>query len=433
MTRCGLFGLALAAALTQGAAAQSLDALYEDAEIADLASRYERGWADNYENVFVPAFTEAERAQLEGIRFDMVLRAPGDEPFGFGARGRTITVSAASLRFLEDVAMAYTWLDRKGYSTQSLGDYLLMLRYWNEAEAPPKPWEALCIPPDAFSDDEVAEPARRAFSTAAVFVLLHEYGHVFHRHPGNLAVAPEVSRANEAEADSFAFDQIVRVGDMPVGVPILFFIMTNLMENRADFASDAQYRSSLAARTHPVSPERLQSLARHMSEWASVYDRNAQPGAQTTALAIGLEVSRFAHLLADPGIQALSSRVGRTARPQDLAPRPQGRLLAAPCGKAAGDLDFDGTLHGQITGGATPLDVDVVLDRQGAEVTGSYSFGAGFGRLEGQVDGATLRYRWTLPPDEGMGSITLGSDGGYRGSWGLGGSDTGGGSIQIRR
>jgi hypothetical protein len=220
---------------------------------------------------------------------------------------------------------------------------------------------------------------------------------------------------------------------MPVGVPILFFIMTNLMENRADFASDAQYRSSLAARTHPVSPERLQSLARHMSEWASVYDRNAQPGAQATALAIGLEVSRFAHLLADPGIQALSSRVGRTARPQDLAPRPQGRLLAAPCGKAAGDLDFDGTLHGQITGGATPLDVDVVLDRQGAEVTGSYSFGAGFGRLEGQVDGATLRYRWTLPPDEGMGSITLGSDGGYRGSWGLGGSDTGGGSIQIQR
>jgi hypothetical protein len=433
MTRSGIVGLALAVALTHGAAAQSLDALYDDAEIADLAPLYERGWTDNFENVFVPAFTEDERARLQGIRFEMVPRVPGNEPFGFAARGTTITVSAASLRFLEDVAMAYTWLDRKGHSTQSLGDYLLMLRYWNEAEVPPKPWDALCIPADAFSDDEVAEPARRAFSTAAVFVLLHEYGHAFHRHPGNRAVPPEVSRANEVAADSFAFDLIVRVGDMPVGVPILFFTMTNLMENRADFASDSDYQSSLAARTHPVSPERLQSLARHMSEWASVYDRNAKPGAQATALAIGLEVSRFAQLLADPGIQGLSSRVGRTAKPQDLAPRPRGRFLAAPCGREATDQDFDGTLSGQISDGRTPLDVDVVLNRQGSEVTGSYSFGAGFGRLEGQVDGADMSYRWTLPPDEGMGSITLGADGGYQGSWGFAGSDSGGGLIQLRR
>jgi len=433
MTGFRHFRLLLLLAMTQSAAAQSLDALYDDSEIAGLASRYQSGWIDNYENVFLPAFSEEERAGLEGVQFDMVLRVPGDEPFGFSARGGTITVSAASLRFLEDVAMAYTWLDRKGYSTQSLGDYLLMLRYWNEPSTPPKPWDALCIPDDAFSDEEVAEPARRAFTTAAAFVLLHEYGHAFYRHPGNRAVAPEVSRANEAAADSFAFDQIVRVGDMPVGVPILFFTMTNLMENRADFASEADYRSSLAARTHPVSPERLQSLARHMSEWASVYDSNARPGAPATALAIGIEISRFAHLLADPGVQALSSRVGRTARPEDLAPRPLGRFLAAPCREAPADMDFGGVLHGQITGGTTSFDVDVVLDRRGDAVTGSYSFGSGFGRLEGEVDGATLHYRWTLAPDEGTGTIMLGDDGAYQGSWGFDGSDAGGGVIRLNR
>ena len=33
----------------------------------------------------------------------------------------------------------------------------------------------------------------------------------------------------------------------------------------------------------------------------------------------------------------------------------------------------------------------------------------------------------------GMGRLALGSDGRYRGSWGLGGRETGGGSIQVRR
>jgi hypothetical protein len=170
-----------------------------------------------------------------------------------------------------------------------------------------------------------------------------------------------------------------------------------------------------------------------MSEQASAYDRNARPGARATALAIALEISQFAYLLADPGVQQLSARIGRTVRPADLAPRPRGGLLAAACGDAdAADVEFHGTLHGQITNGATPLEVDVVLERRGSKVDGSYSFGAGFGRLEGEVAGATLTYQWTLPPDSGRGRITL-SNGDYQGTWGIGTADLGGGSIHLRR
>jgi len=64
-------------------------------------------------------------------------------------------------------------------------------------------------------------------------------------------------------------------------------------------------------------------------------------------------------------------------------------------------------------------------------VMGSYSFGAGFARLEGTLQGSTLNYRWRLPPDSGTGRITLGGAD-YRGTWGSGASATNGGTILLR-
>ena len=423
----------LVALLAAGAAAAGpLDDIYDAGDIGDLAARYERGWANNFDNVFRPILTPDEAARLDGVDFRMVERVDDSEPFGFMAGGGSVIASAASLMFLEDVAMAYTWLDAKGYSTQSLADYLLMLRYWPRAGGrPPKPLEALCIPADAFDDPEVADRTGRAFDTAAVFVLLHEYGHVHHGHPGNRAVPPAASRVNEAEADGFAFDLIARAGDMPIGVPILFFAMAHLHENRHDHASEEAYRESLAQRTHPISPERVQSLARHMNAWASTYEANAKPEARLSALALALEISQVGHLLADAGVQWLARTIGATVRPEDLAPRPLGRFLAAPCGSAIPGGAFSGRLVGEITDGTTPLDVDVVLARRGDRVTGSHSFGAGFGRMEGEVVDGVLDYGWSLGPDRGRGRIVL-DGGGYRGSWGTGGAAAGGGEIVLR-
>ena len=124
-----------------------LDEIYDDSDLYDLQARYEEGWRDNYENAFVPVFTDEERSRLAGIDFRMELRVEDYEPFAFMAGGNTVIASAASLRFLEDIAMAYTWLDKKGYATQSVADYLLMLRYWPEdGGRPPKPWDAPLYP-----------------------------------------------------------------------------------------------------------------------------------------------------------------------------------------------------------------------------------------------------------------------------------------------
>jgi hypothetical protein len=414
-----LRAIALAAATVGTAHAGGFDTIYEDRDVTSLRPRYERGWRNNYDNVFSKALTDSERSRLADVRFGMDLRLAGREPFGFQGGGKTVIASAASVRFLEDIALAYTWLDRNGFSTQSVGDCLLMLRYWDDRKGrPPRLLEALCIPGNAWENRDVADRARRIFDTAVVFVLLHEYGHVFHGHPGNRTVRPEVSRANEEAADRFALDLLARVGEVPLGVAVLFFTMAHLSEE--------------VAGTHPVSPDRLMSVARHLSAAAHSFERGLTPGAHVTMLAISLEVSQFALLLGDPDIQRLSARIGRTVRPDDLAPRPKGRHLAAPCGSRASGEPFDGRLTGTVTGGTTPLDVDVVLSRNSESVTGSYSFGAGFARLDGTMHGSTLNFRWTLPPDGGAGRITL-QGGEYRGTWGNGNSMTDGGPIKLRR
>ena len=412
----------------------ALDEIYDEGELAALQPRYERGWRDNYDNALSPVFTDAERSRFANVRFRLERRVPDSEPFGFMAGGDQVIASVASLKFLEDVAHAYTWLDMTGRSTQSLADYLMMLRYWSARRGrPPKPLEALCIPAEKSIDPKIVERATRVFDVATVFVLLHEYGHAFHRHPGNAAVPPAVSRVNEQAADRFALDVFTRLREAPIGVTILFFTMSHLHENRADYGSDEEYRATLAARTHPVSPDRLQAFARNLTAQADTYAKFFQRGAQISAVALALQVSQFALLLGDPDVQRLSAMIGKTARPIDLAPRPKGRHLAAPCNsRPASTLPFDGTLQGTFFAGRTDFDVDIVLEQNGEAVDGAFSYGAGFGRMEGKVAGNTLAYRWTLGRDNGKGLMTL-QGGKYAGTWGFGDSATGGGTFELQK
>jgi hypothetical protein len=307
----------------------------------------------------------------------------------------------------------------------------MMLRNWDEARGrPPKPWDVLCVPSDAWSREPFAEEALRVLDSAAAFMLLHEYGHVLHGHPGNQGVPPEESRTNEEAADAFALDIFARVGDVPLGMVIPFFTMSYLHEIRSQFQTDELYMRTLAARTHPISPQRLLSLAQNLTAQSEVYGRKFA-GGRMAALGVALQVADIATRLADPEVQGLSSRIGQSVEPQHLGPRPNGRHLAAPCNaRPPSGEPFDGTLHGRMTVGPTDFDADTFLVRDGDTVTGSYSFGAGFGRIEGTVSGSTLDYRWSLASDSGAATVTF--DGGtYRGTWGAGASAAGGGIIEM--
>lgn len=419
------------------AAAQAapLDDMYDDQDLASWPAVYERGWRGNYEKVFLPRFTPEEKARLASVQFVMERRIPGREPFGFVYRSDRdqVSASAASLIFLEDIAYAYTWLNEKGYDLQSIGDYLMMLRYWDAARGrPPKPLAALCVPRDP-ADKKIAEFADDAFNLAAIFVLLHEYGHAFYRHPGNAMVPAATSRANEEAADRFALDVIARTGDVPLGVTVLFFTMANLMESRASFADDAAYQRTLAARTHPLSPERLQAFARHLSASSAAYERAFKPGAKASALVLAQMVQTLSLLMADADVQRRSAENGLTVSQDDLAPRRKGVHLAPPCnGVAPTGQSFDGYYRGNVLLGRTAFTVDAMFERHGDAVSGSYSYGAGFGRIRGVVKGDSLTYRWSMGRASGNGVLTQRDDG-FRGTFGSGSAASGEGIIALSK
>jgi hypothetical protein len=407
-------------------------AIYDAAEIETWRPRYQKGWMTNYRGVFLPDFTAEEKARLDGVEFRFEPIVPQNEPFAFYSTGDKVVASAASLKFLDDLSVATAWLDLNGFEQQTVADYMLMLHYWPSREGgkrPPKLLEALCIPADALSNRKVDERANRIFDSVVVFILLHELGHVFWGHPGYVGIPPETARANEEAADRFALDILARVNEAPLGVSVLFLSMANLWENRADFGTDEQYRRAMAARTHPLSSARLQSFASHLAGAG----RGFKGDSRAVALKTSLDISQLALLLGDLDVQRLSASIGHTVIPADLAPRRRGQHLVPSCrAPAPTGLPFDGQFHGTVVLGKTDFDLDAVLRQAGDRVTGSYSFGAGFARIEGVAAASGLTYDWALPPDKGRGSGTL-QDGAYTGTWGMGAADSGGGSVSLRR
>ena len=80
--------------------------------------------------------------------------------------------------------------------------------------------------------------------------------------------------------------------------------------------------------------------------------------------------------------------IGQTVSQDDLAPRQKGVHLAPPCrARAATSQSFDGYHRGQIVLGRTRPQSTRVSSVTATPVSGSYSYGAGFGRLKGEVRG----------------------------------------------
>jgi len=430
--------------------ANPLDELYDDQELASLQPAYERGLVANFAELS-RVFNAREQALLGGLRISMRRRFAGREPWGFHSGGNTLDFSTASVKFVSDMMLAITWLTENGYSLETVSDYLAMLRYWDGAKGrPPKPRDTLCIPANARDDPKTDEFYVSWFNGSLNFILLHETGHVFYRHPANTDVPPAVSRAHEQEADQFGLDLLARVGNVPLSLPHLLFVMSSLQGDTVRPGEETLYQQSLAARTHPVSAARLEALARQLNISAPAFNRAFKPGSQANASMLSVQVQTLANQMASPIMQIRAAAAGQSVTPKDLAPRRPGRFLAFPCGRATSKARaFEGSLHGQLTllpshesaagspAESTPrlknsTEIDVILTRDGDNVTGSFSVGPGFGRLQGTVTGDLLALRWQeavffsriAGGTSGRGLLALDQDQ-YRGTFGPGNSTTG--------
>lgn len=195
-----------------------------------------------------------QRAAASGIAVQFHYRA--DTPLGVFAdpAARVVHVPVASLRFIGDFAIAFAWMQARGCEMEPLATYLWALL--REGRELPPPLEAFAIDRDtALADSRVDRISLQLAKSAYFFIFAHEVGHVMLAHEGGASGAPSVAR--EVEADAFALDRFRALGTFPAGMGLYFFAARWL---------DPAEGADSAARTHPVSPNRLRAIAASLAE-----------------------------------------------------------------------------------------------------------------------------------------------------------------------
>ncbi|MDZ7754076.1 MAG: hypothetical protein U5S82_21155 [Gammaproteobacteria bacterium] len=408
-----LLGLCIATAAAQ--------VRYSDAELSERLPNYRDDLGVNYREVMLPRITPRERAALENARIQFPLRMEGDGLFGYysayGTDGPKIVMPVSSLRFLSDLCVATAWLWANGYSQSTLHDYLGMLKYRRPQDlgliAMPQPLPALGVPDNATDEPAVERVRSQCFSTAVVFVLAHEMGHLILGHRGYEGVTPEQAQANEAAADDFALDLMSRLGDLPFGVLFFFTYAAYIEPHRGDFGGDDAWRTHVAGKTHPLSAGRILALADGIEQRAG---RFAAGTMQARSLAADLRV--VGETLADPDIQQLLRLQGQSVRPYMLASRKGDVWEVSPPPEPLPDGPFSGFFTGWMGSGPEDgIEVSLVLFRQGDRVHGRYSYAGIAGTVRGRVENGVLDYEFVEPGSSGIGRLEMIGEGAISGRW----------------
>ena len=203
--------------------------------------------------------------------------------------------------------------------------------------------------------------------------------------------------------------------------------MAHVHESRTNFASESDHAIQLAARTHPLSAERLRTFADALQESAGGYSSNGLTRLEIVTIAAQLHIVARNFL----DIQRLTALVSQTIRPQDLGPMRPGERLGRFCHEnVAVSGSFSGLFRGSIIVNGVEFDLDVEMARSGDNVRGRSSYGIGVSEFEGVLEGDTLHYRWWQGSNVGRGTLKRKASG-YEGTWGNGDSATDGGTSRL--
>jgi hypothetical protein len=326
--------LAVLACAPSGTFAVDLTSAYTDKELLFWQPRYEVTTVQLYRALLgqmigqPAALTDVQRQQLGSVklRFPLPSEQVGSEasfrgdPLMFYSRldPPEVTLPALSLKFFSDVCLAYEWLDQNGYEMASPTIYMKIVKYnspvrFREGRYPPL-LGAVGIPDDARKNGDIEQRYFVAFNHLRTFLLLHELGHIYHRHSNST----KGRQAQEEEADMFAFEALLRLQTPPVGAALYFTAAANLQLNRADFRSEARWKEYLRNLSHPANELRLQHASDYIRRNARGFAGGKAATAETEAAVqqITDSLAKLAKLTADPEFEMVAPK----SRLVDLSP-----------------------------------------------------------------------------------------------------------------
>jgi hypothetical protein len=419
---------------------QNVSRLYTREELAESAARYREQVTTEYRETILPKLTAAEKAALANVKIEFPTVGPTGDPFEFysDATTSTIYLPALSLRFYADLCFAQAWLGEHGYDGTTVRDYVGLL--FREASAspraePPPIFKTLGIPANVRDEQRTADRATRNFANVVVFLLGHELGHVRAKHRADLS-DPVKQREQEITADAFAIELFRRLPQIPVGLDYWFDCERIRHIAPKEIPTNAEWQKYLATLSHPVTTERLNALADAIEKAPADFARGQDnPALWTVRTQFLAYYFRSIALLADNA----GARVAEYSRIRDLrraALKPRKAVFALP-GVLTGERDanFQGLFGARKTSADGKVAAcDLLLFRNGDDITGGYTVGEIVGSIEGRVGDGGLHFTWTEGQASGRGRLETAENGDtLRGTWGQGQKEEGGGTWSATR
>jgi len=307
--------------------------LYDKEKLAKEKSRLQMRVQQIWTQAFLPILTAEEKRRLEGVQLQFPLVGSENPLIDFHADSekKTVDLPVVSLLFFEDLSTAYAWLWSNNYSLSTIDEYVAMLKYRKASSFPdgrhPLPLPALHIPDQALADSRVDGLSLRFRNSAFAFILAHELGHVYWRHPPFYTdVTLQQAKDHETQADDFALDLLRRTATIPMGATLFFQASAYWFPNRGDYATQQKWYTYLKeGATHPLTAERLRLLARRMDAAAADFSRHEQNqrfGIEAVHF-IARGIAQIATVLEDTELQRFMAKKTAQADLDSLRPRRQ--------------------------------------------------------------------------------------------------------------
>lgn len=249
--------------------------LYGNTELQEIGNRYRPNLVGMWEEDFLSQLTSEERLPAGNVTLKLPLLGVARYPLEFYSNPPTqeVFLPIASVKFIDDLAVAYAYYEKMRCDLGTVSDYAAALRFQPQ-NAGGSPLDALGVPREALKDRYVDDVAQKILKSIVYFVAAHEYGHVMYRHGGYGAMTAELAQLQEVQADTFALRIMARIGVAPLALTFFFLIASRLEATPGDFPSLVDYERYLRQQaTHPVSSLRIFRVAEGIEGHTNAFAR----------------------------------------------------------------------------------------------------------------------------------------------------------------
>lgn len=400
-----------------------------------------RHWHGKYSNNIKLLFQEELAPYLpSGLHVEIetpYLPSEGINAFNFYCRDNRIVIPISALLFMDQIMTAFAWLDYNNYTSETIFDYLGMLKYGKTHDYP-LPWPPLGIPENVYENQHVNAWSLELSKTALLWIMAHEAGHIFHNHSVSTI-------ANEIQADQYANSMFRKMGYAPKGIPYFFSFYTNIMLHRGDFSTEEawlEYASHV--KTHPCTGDRLILLGNDLKRNPEDFTRYAS-GDKATIIGLNKVSDMIIDLgkrLNDPEIQNYLTFRSVMVKTDYLKPHAADNYNWLPGARpSAGNRallysgNYEGVfMHFTENDRKEYFRIKLHIQRNGSSVTGNYNFGMGIGNFIGTITpNQEAVINWNHGTAKGSGIIKVSNSDKYNleANWGYNASADNGGTWKL--